>query len=162
MATGEKNLSTDFSEEPYTDRMSDVLSPLLSVVSNFSEIEAVYIFGSTVKGTARKGSDIDLGVVVSPSHGGCRDLLINLQGALIAAGIDNADISLLNAAPPILRHQATVHGKLVYKKDSFDHPGYIAESVRLFDDIQYYLKPHREALKARLTHGTKGGPSEAT
>src|SRR5512141_771839 len=76
--------------------------PLRDRFSAFPEVVAVYLFGSTARGTRGKRSDVDIAVLTrarEASQRRSRSLVEYVQAACDALGTDNVDGVLLHRAP---------------------------------------------------------------
>ncbi|MEW6428241.1 MAG: nucleotidyltransferase domain-containing protein [Thermodesulfobacteriota bacterium] len=121
------------------------------VFAAFPEIEAVYLFGSKADDRANALSDTDFAVLTSmPPQPGFK---LQLYEKLTRAGIDDADVVLLNDASILLRYEAVRLNRVVYQKPGFDRGRYYSRVVREYLDFQPLLNIQREAYKQRLLHG---------
>ncbi|RJP18046.1 MAG: nucleotidyltransferase domain-containing protein [Deltaproteobacteria bacterium] len=87
--------------------------------SGFPEVVAVYVFGSSARGTRGKRSDVDIAVLTREkgfSHRP-RSLVEYVQAASDALGTDNVDVVLLDRAPIVLRHEVFREGKPLLVRD---------------------------------------------
>jgi len=99
-------------ERPIAETMSSILR------SADPEIVAVYLYGSQARGTARPGSDVDLGLLlrVPPAatlKGVARDLEAALEGNLKRP----VQAVVLNRAPADLVHRVLRDGIVVLDRD---------------------------------------------
>jgi predicted nucleotidyltransferase len=81
-------------------------------------IAAAWLFGSTARGAARAGSDVDIAVLLSrdpaPTIDGLRlDLRDSLEGIVGR----NVDLIVLNNAPVDLIHRVLRDGRLLFESD---------------------------------------------
>lgn len=134
-----------------TSAANDIAARLQPVFEGYSDIEAVYLFGSHAEGRAREDSDIDLALV------GRRDRLeaqkIDLLADLTRAGLDRIDLVLLDGADPALRFEAVRPNRLIYARPEFVHGSYYSLALREYFDFEPYLHVQRQALKRRLSGG---------
>lgn len=82
------------------------------------EVVAVYLYGSRARGTARAGSDVDIGVLLRDSppptlKSVARDLEATVEGALRVP----TEIVVLNRAPADLIHRVLRDGVLLLDRD---------------------------------------------
>src|ERR671936_592313 len=90
-------------------------------LSRRKEVQAAYVFGSTVTGRLRPDSDIDIAVLLSPRVTPARyfkyrlDLMADLSSALRRSDVD---VVVLNEATPLLAHRVLSHGKLVFERSA--------------------------------------------
>ena len=118
------------------------------MLERFAEVEAAFLFGSRAEGRERAGSDVDVGVVLGATA--APDVRLGLQQALVAAGVDDVDLVVLNAAPPVLRYEAVRPNCLVFARATFDRGSYVSRALREYFDLLPLLRWQREAMKRRL------------
>src|SRR5215213_7897522 len=82
--------------------------------ASLPEIRLAVLFGSTARGQARKGSDVDLGVLLSPDTQEARN---KAQAELGRAAEQEVDVIFLNAAPPLLRFEISRDGVLLLERE---------------------------------------------
>jgi len=101
-------------------------------LSKNDNVVAAWIFGSTIEGTVRPGSDIDMGVLfaVMPSVDELTGLRAALQDAL---AFDEIDLVVLNEASPILRFEA-ISGRPVYVADRENRATFVSLTAREYED----------------------------
>ncbi|OQB51047.1 MAG: Nucleotidyltransferase domain protein [Deltaproteobacteria bacterium ADurb.Bin151] len=78
-------------------------------------LAAAYLFGSTVTGRKRPGSDLDLAIITKKTISGRERLKMetDLAGRL---GRD-VDLVVFGQASALLQHQILKHGRLIYEND---------------------------------------------
>lgn len=121
---------------------------IADVFGHFPEVLAVYLFGSVAEGRAGPHSDLDLGVV--PANPAARARRLDILAALVAAGLDDVDLAILDGADVVLRFEAVSPNRLVYAREGFDHGAYYSRAVREYFDLLPILAIQGEALKRRL------------
>jgi len=77
---------------------------IADVFGHFPEVLAVYLFGSVAEGRAGPHSDLDLAVV--PANPAARGRRLDILAALVAAGLDDVDLAILDGADVVLRFEA--------------------------------------------------------
>jgi len=121
---------------------------LQEIFRGFAEVQAVFLFGSVAEGRARRGSDLDLAIVTrSPA---LRERRLEIQAALVNAGLDPVDLVFLDGRDVVLKYEAVRPNCLVYAKDTFDRGAYYSRTIREYLDFLPYLAIQREALKRRI------------
>jgi predicted nucleotidyltransferase len=83
---------------------------------------AVYRFGSTAKGAATAGSDVDVAVLTREPLPAARRF--DAQEALAAAIGCDVDLVDLRGASPVMAIQVVAHGQLLYDGDSSARGGF--------------------------------------
>ena len=110
-----------------------------------------YVFGSTARGTTQLNSDLDVAVLFDtvPEP---RELDRLTEALEIAAG-RRADLVILNAAPPLLAHEA-IDGRLVLCRDEDERVSFETRTLSLYMDTAYlrrvqygYLREWAEAYR---------------
>jgi predicted nucleotidyltransferase len=91
----------------------DLLDRLRERAASLPELKLAVLFGSTARGQARKGSDVDLALLVDPDTPDARrKALIELERA---AGRE-VDPVFISDAPPLLRSEITRDGILIFQR----------------------------------------------
>jgi predicted nucleotidyltransferase len=99
---------------------SALLARLAAALEPRAEILDAYCFGSTVSGTARGHSDLDVAVYLAdrPPPGSAFGYAADLAAALMAAlAVPRIDVVVLNDAPPLLYHRVLRDGIRVVSRD---------------------------------------------
>ncbi len=134
-------------------------APLLqSIFSQYPEIQAVYLFGSTAAGMVHAESDLDLAIVSEPS---LYKVKLDLLTELARRGFCQVDLLYLEKADPVLRYEAVRQNRLIYATQEFDRGAYYSQIVRHYLDLLPYLNVQREFTKRRLLHGTRRSSAQA-
>jgi uncharacterized protein len=124
--------------------------PVADVCGARPDIVAVYLFGSTARGTAGSGSDVDVAVLFArtPPHrlsGPRFDLAGDLEQALGRA----VDLVVLNDAPVDLKTRVLREGRLLLDRDPAAR---IAFEVRTRNEA-FDLEPVLARYRAPRTRG---------
>ena len=83
-----------------------------------TDVAAVYLFGSTARGTARAGSDIDIAVLFdTPPARTLSGPRLVIEGELERAIGTKVDLVVLNDAPVDLRTRVLRDGHLIVERD---------------------------------------------
>src|SRR4051795_342848 len=122
--------------------------------ASLPELKLAVLFGSTARGQARKGSDVDLGLLVAPDTRETRlKVLIELERA---AGRE-VDPVFLNEAPPLLRFEISRDGVVLLEREEGLWIGFRARAMADWWDWAPYAKRIEEAairrLRERVAHG---------
>lgn len=118
------------------------------VFSGYPEIQAVYMFGSSVTGKKHRESDLDLAIV--PSRTQARSHKLDILTDLARLGFDNVDLIFLDTDDIVLRYEAVRHNRLVYLSEDFDRGSFYSTVVRQYLDFLPFLEVQREAYKRRI------------
>jgi predicted nucleotidyltransferase len=124
---------------------------LANLFAAYPEIQAVYLFGSTLSGKTHAESDLDLAVV--PRDKAIRARKLDLLADLVRAGFENVDLVFLDTTDIVLKFEAVKHNRLLYQSPDFDRGEFYSLIVRQYLDFLPYLKVQREAYKKRILNG---------
>lgn len=127
------------------------LKTLENIFNKYSEVIAVYLFGSFAEGRDHSFSDLDLGVLLDYEYK--NTIKLDILADLADQNFCNVDIIILNQAGILSRFEAVKHNKLIYKKEDFDFSSYYSRVIREFQDFRYLLKIQSSYLKERLLNG---------
>jgi uncharacterized protein len=128
-------------------------SALRARFSAFSEVVAVYLFGSASRETRGKRSDVDIAVLTrarGTSHRRSRSLVEYVQAGCDALGTDDVDIVLLRRAPIVLRHEVFREGKPLLVRDPEALARFRHESSREYLDTIPLRRMFEEAFFRRI------------
>lgn len=104
------------------------------------DVVAAYLFGSHVLGKARPESDVDTAVLLSEEDGFARfERRLRLMSEVSEVCGREADVIVLNDAPPILQHQVLRHGRLIFERDRRARVEFEVRAGKVYAD----LKPMR-------------------
>jgi len=81
--------------------------------SEYTQIAAAYLFGSSATGKDRSKSDIDLAIMVNPKVGAMER--VEMETILSSRLHRDVDLVIFNQGSPLLQHQVLKYGKLVYE-----------------------------------------------
>ena len=93
------------------------ISKLSSLIEDLGTAEFAFIFGSAASGTVKAGSDLDVAVWFMDSGIVKLDSYIDFIGHIEEAFGVRCDLSVLNTADIVLRHEALT-GKVLYVRPS--------------------------------------------
>ena len=91
------------------------IQDLTPIFRRRKNIAAVYIFGSTATGRDRRGSDIDLAIIVKKAI--ARRERLRLEADLSGRLRRDVDLVVFGQAAPLLQHQILKYGRLVCEND---------------------------------------------
>jgi uncharacterized protein len=124
------------------------------VLAEFPEVELAALFGSTARGRARAGSDVDVGLVVDdPSPERFAEISAHLHRAL-GRDVDLVDLS---AAPPLLRFELARDGVPLVERRPYRWADFRAQAMLDWWDWQPYARRLHDAAIARLRQKVSHG-----
>lgn len=121
------------------------------VFTRYPEIQAVYLFGSTVTGTQRFDSDLDMALV--PRSKTLRRQKLDILTDLAQVGFDNVDLVILDAKDLVLEYEVVRHNQIIYHAPDFESGTFYSNIVRKYLDFLPYLEVQRQAYKRRILNG---------
>lgn len=131
---------------------------LPKVFVKYTEIQAVYLFGSAATKKEHKESDIDLAVFLD--EGANSDLKLNLLTDLAGNGFCNVDLVFMDTDDIVLKYEAIRLNRIIYQRPNFDRGGNYSKIIRQYLDFYPYLSVQREAYRRRITNGTTGSHTQ--
>lgn len=137
-------------KQPAGLKMPD-LRILPEIFRKYSDIQAVYLFGSAASGNTHAESDLDLAIV--PYSGAFRAKKLDILADLAHHGFCNVDLVFLDTDDIVLKYEAIRQNRLIYHTEDFDRGGMYSKIVRQYLDFLPYLEVHREAYKRRVQGG---------
>jgi predicted nucleotidyltransferase len=119
---------------------------IADVFSSRSDVMAVYLFGSTARGTARAGSDIDVAVLFdAPPPRALSGPRLALEGDLERALGTPVDLVALNDAPVDLRTRVLRDGRLLVERDPSARIAFEVRTRNEAFDLEPVLTRYRAA-----------------
>jgi predicted nucleotidyltransferase len=118
--------------------------------ANPGDAVAVYLYGSVARGTAREGSDVDVGMLLE------KDPPRTLQGLKLDVEADlesllgvPVQLVVLNRAPPDLIHRVLRDGKLVLDRDRSQRIRFEVKARNEYFDLLPILRQYRRLPEPR-------------
>ena len=127
------------------------LSVLCGIFKKYSDIKAVYLFGSHSTGKTHRESDIDLAIV--PANSKVRDRKLEILTDLARNGFCHVDLVFLDINDIVMKYEAVRNNKIIYKSKNFEHGDYFSKVLRQYFDFLPYLEVQRQAYKERILNG---------
>src|SRR3989344_2530768 len=122
---------------------------LVSVFQKHGVVLA-YRFGSSAHGKKGPLSDTDIAVLFAAGKepkGFAFDILSDLQEIF-----PDADLTILNQAPPLLRHLVATDGKLLYEAEMNINHQFASKALKDYEDTRYLRQVFMQSVKERVTH----------
>ncbi|MDO9399568.1 MAG: nucleotidyltransferase domain-containing protein [bacterium] len=122
---------------------------------NFKKNQVIlaYLFGSEVKGTSHKESDIDIGILFDKKVNS-KDYL-KFEGILIELFSKNfplkeINIVNLNIASPLLKQTVILEGELIYAKNITEKILFQIQTLHQYEDYLHLDNIYNHFLKLKL------------
>ena len=110
---------------------------------------AVYLYGSVARGTARQGSDVDVGVLLAEDPPRTlKGLRLDVEADLEALLEVPVQLVVLNRAPPDLLHRVLRDGKLVLERDRSRRIRFEVKARNEYFDLLPILLQYRQVPEA--------------
>jgi predicted nucleotidyltransferase len=114
-------------------------------------VTLVVVFGSRVKGTAKSGSDVDMGVwLAAPDIAPERELEL-IRALVLATREGNLDVMILNHADPLLGYHVVRDGVLLYEHEPGTFDWYRLWAWKRYLDTDKFRKLESEYVNAFLS-----------
>lgn len=130
--------------------MADLQTELAEVARTMPGIVSVYLFGSMAEGRAHAESDVDVGVLLDwtayPTDAARFECRLLLGTRLTEAARRDADVVILNDAPPQLARAIVTRGQRIHCTDPEADHAFVRDAQLLAADSDPWLKRMR-ALK---------------
>lgn len=112
-------------------------------------VRLVVQFGSTVRGTSRPQSDVDVGVLVDGDTPGLMD---PKRAALVdALGVQGeVDLVFLDEAEPLLLFEVATSGKAIFEREEGAFEWFRVRAVKRYFDTAWIRRIEAEALRRRF------------
>jgi len=124
-----------------------LVAALRDYFSSQQDVIAAYLFGSRVAGKARPDSDVDTAVLISEEDGVARfERRLRLMSEVSEVCGREADVVVLNDAPPLLQDQILRHGRLIFERDRQARVEFEVRAGKVYAD----LKPMRRFFQQAL------------
>lgn len=120
--------------------IKDIKDVFKSHIDKFVEefnISLIYIFGSFVKGTNNKNSDIDIAVLLNDEIDAYTKL--NIFGALVDIfKSENIDLVILNNVNEVLKFQVIKYGEIIYMESLYSKVMFESRIMSEYMDKEHF------------------------
>ncbi len=129
--------------------MEDFLNRIKNLFETKDDVILAFVFGSCVKGSLTKESDVDVAILFS-SEPAFSDVL-KIADKISEITKREADVVVLNNASPIIKMQVLKSGIIVKKKNSAEYNNFYVRTVKEYDELKRIRKEAEEnILKGRI------------
>jgi uncharacterized protein len=94
---------------------AEALQKIATFAGSNVKIVAAYVFGSSATGRERRGSDVDIAIMIRGSMDGFAR--VELETDLSNLIGKDVDLVIFGTASPLLQHQVLKYGRLIYEAD---------------------------------------------
>ncbi len=126
-------------------------SALSRLFKKYSDIDAVYLFGSHLTDKTHSESDIDLALV--PANSKVKNRKLEILTDLAKHGFCHVDLVFLDVNDIVMKYEAVRNNKVIYQNENFDHGDYFSKVLRQYFDFLPYLEVQRRAYKEKILNG---------
>ncbi len=131
------------------------IDSLKAVLEPMPMVRLAVLFGSAAAGTARRGSDLDVGVLLDPGAE---------PGPTIAVALERAtgspvDLVWLDTAPPLLRFEIARTGRVLVERVPYAWADFRAHAMIDWWDWAPTARMMHKTMAARLRAEAPRGPS---
>ena len=122
------------------------------ILKKHREILVAYLYGSTVKGYGRKGSDIDVGLLLREDFTTDALYPARIAGEIKrVCGFDReVDVRILNKMSPRFLHQVIGGEAILLSRDESDRVKFETSVVDAYIDFKPFLEQYNEKRRERL------------
>ena len=135
------------------DAPATVIATVLGA-GRVSGVASAYLFGSEAEGRAHRESDVDVGVLLHfahhPTHRARFEARLRLAAELGAALGREADVIILNDAPPLLARRIVLDGRRVFCADAEADHAFVRDAQLRAADLEPFLRRARRLKLAAL------------
>jgi predicted nucleotidyltransferase len=142
---------SDFDDEALVAALRDYFS-------GQQDVMAAYLFGSRVVGKMRPDSDVDTAVLLSEEDGVVRfERRLRLMSEVSDVCGREADVVVLNDAPPLLQGQILRHGWLIFERDQQARVEFEVRAGKIYADLKPMRRFFQQALFREIKEVGLGG-----
>ena len=115
-------------------------------------VSLAYQFGSTVKGMSNNSSDVDVALYFDKEPRRMSDLLDLRHKLSEVFKTEKLDLTILNSAPFLLKHEIATKGKLLYEnKEGLDRE-FSKRALQTYEDCKYFDDVYFSSFKDRVSY----------
>jgi predicted nucleotidyltransferase len=131
---------------------------LVEYFSSQEDVLAAYLFGSHAAGKARPGSDLDVALLLRGEDSVARFYRrLRLISEVSNVCGREADVIVLNDAPPLLQVQVLKARRLLYERDRRARVAFEVRAGKVYADLEPQRKFFRQALFREIREVGLGG-----
>jgi len=124
----------------------EIQKDLITFLRGEKRVSVAYLFGSYAKKTRTADSDIDIAILLSETPEKMLEYYLHLVDELSKILGNQVDLIILNASPPLLKHQVIKYGKIVYSRNEEARVKFEARTQCEYLDFSRALARYNECL----------------
>ena len=136
--------------------MNALEAHLINALDEFPDVELAVTFGSTARGEATRGSDVDIGVQLKDES---LEVLSRLEVLLGRAVGREVEVVSLGESPPLLRFEIARDGKLLVERRPHAWADFRARAMVDWWDWAPLARRIHSAAASRLKTRVRRGPA---
>ena len=136
--------------------MNALEAHLIKALDEFPDVELAVTFGSTARGEATRGSDVDIGVQLKDES---LEVLSRLEVLLGRAVGREVEVVSLGESPPLLRFEIARDGKLLVERRPHAWADFRARAMVDWWDWAPLARRIHSAAASRLKTRVRRGPA---
>jgi predicted nucleotidyltransferase len=138
--------------------LSADITALTEYLTAQPDVIVAYLFGSRATGRARAASDVDVAALLNEEDSFARfERRLQLMVEVSDVCGREADVIVLNDAPPLLQHQVLRHGRLLYERDRRARIEFEIRAGKVYADLEPMRRFFRQALFREVKEVGLGG-----
>ncbi|OGO43250.1 MAG: hypothetical protein A2Z04_08765 [Chloroflexi bacterium RBG_16_57_9] len=135
-----------------------LVEALRSFFAGQEDVVAAYLFGSHATGKARPQSDVDTAVLLSEDDDLARFYRrLRLIDEVSDVCGREADVIVLNDAPPLLQNEVLKHGRLLFERDRAARVEFEVQAGKIYADLKPMYDFHTQDLFKKIKEVGLGG-----
>ena len=135
-----------------------LLEALRDYFAGQPDVVAAYLFGSQATEKTHPRSDVDTAVLLSEEDGMTRfERRLRLIGEVSEVCGRDADVIVLNDAPPLLQHQVLKNGRLLFERDRAARVEFEVWAGKVYADLRPMRRFFQQALLREIGRVGLGG-----
>ncbi|HXU31160.1 MAG TPA: nucleotidyltransferase domain-containing protein [Thermoanaerobaculia bacterium] len=135
---------------------SELLAAVRDCASGRPNLALAVVFGSLARGALRRGSDVDIGLIVDENS---PEVRLRLEVDFGRAAGRPVDLIFLDQAPPLLRFEIAREGQVLLERRPYLWADFKAKAMRDWWDWAPYARRIQAAAVARLRAEVANGPA---
>ena len=128
----------------------EVSDDLAAFFRGEKRVLVAYLFGSHAKKTSTAKSDIDIAVFLSETPKELLEYYLHLMNKLSEILGNGVNLIILNASPPLLKHQVIKYGKVLYSRSGEARVTFEARAQSEYLDFSRALERYNECLMKQI------------